>query len=97
MAEMLTDERLAEIKGCHKRSTPGDWKPTCRDSSGGMDSAEMSGLGWEVDGPPEPLLRGQFRRGEDAIFIANAHQDIPDLLDHIAALSRAQEATDAND
>ena len=48
---------------------------------GTMD--EMSGLGWEIDGPPEPMLRGQFAKAADAHLIAAS----PEML---AALERVK-------
>ena len=56
--------------------TPGPWMayPRNVDNDGTQD--ELCGLGWEIDGPPEPQLRGQFSRAADAYLIAAA----PELL-----------------
>ncbi len=62
--------------------TPGPWTVhhRCVDKSPYDD--ESCGLGLEVDGPPEPQLRGRFARAADAHLIAAA----PELL---AALEQA--------
>ena len=56
--------------------TPGPWtvRHRCVDKSPYDD--ESCGLGLEVDGPPEPQLRGRFARAADAHLIAAA----PELL-----------------
>ena len=68
------------------KHTPGPWKAVPRDvdadKPGNMDIGESSGLGWDIEGPPEPQLRGQFAKGSDAQLIAAA----PDML---AALNTA--------
>ena len=62
------------------KHTPGPWKAVPRDvdadKPGNMDIGESSGLGWDIEGPPEPQLRGQFAKGSDAQLIAAA----PELL-----------------
>ena len=62
--------------------TPGPWtvRHRCVDKSPYDD--ESCGLGLEVDGPPEPQLRGRFARAVDAHLVAAA----PELL---AALEQA--------
>lgn len=67
---------MAEFKG-----TPGPWQACHRhcDATGSED--EMSGLGWDVDGPPAPMLRGMFSLAADAKLIAAA----PDLLAALTA------------
>ena len=57
--------------------TPGPWTASARHSSNDGTQDEMSGLGWEIEGPPEPMLRGQFAKAADAYLIAAA----PDLLE----------------
>ena len=59
--------------------TPGPWIARSRHNY--PDRDECCGLGWEIEGPPEPQLRGQFAKAADAYLIAAA----PDLL---AALER---------
>ena len=67
-------------------ATEGPWVESGRDVdhdrfvSEGKNPGSVCGLGCEVDGPPEPMLRGQFHRHADAAFIAHARQDIPALL-----------------
>ena len=76
MAEFTKNDLKAGQDVCEK-ATPEPWEARCRDSSHKLDSARWSGLGWEIDGPPEPMLRGQFERGEDAIFVAHARTYYP--------------------
>ena len=60
--------------------TPGPWKAYALDvgNDGTKDSWDLgAGLGWDIDGPPEPQLRGQFAKAADAYLIAAA----PDLLE----------------
>ena len=62
------------------KHTPGPWNAVPRDvdadKPGNMDIGESSGLGWDIEGPPEPQLRGQFAKGSDAQLIEAA----PDML-----------------
>ena len=55
--------------------SPGPWKAVHRHVHGGPHDDEMAGLGWDIGGPPEPMLRGQFARAADARLMAAA----PDL------------------
>lgn len=83
------NERLEQIQKRVEEATPGPWKPYCRhvDNLGNDPSfPESGGLGWEVEGPPEPQLRGQFSSGWDAHFIAHARDDIPYLLGQLAGV-----------
>ena len=90
---MISDERLAAIEVRVSSATPGPWTATCRDMD--QQSGRHSGLGWEIEGPPEPILRGQFALAEDAQFIAHAREDIPALLAEVdrlrAYIVKAQE------
>ena len=65
--------------------TPGPWRAKHRHSAAGPHDDELSGLGWEILGPEEPLLRGQFAKSADAHLIAAA----PELR---AALEAAESA-----
>ena len=62
--------------------TPGPWTASARHYSNDGTQDEMSGLGWEIEGPPEPSLRGQFAKAADAYLIAAA----PDLLEALEHL-----------
>ena len=64
--------------------TPGPWMayPRNVDNDGTQD--ELCGSGWEIDGPPEPQLRGQFSRAADAYLIAAA----PELLEACIAVEQ---------
>ena len=57
--------------------TPGPWKAVPRSSDNDGTHDERGGLGWDIEGPPEPTLRGQFSLAADAYLTAAA----PDLLD----------------
>jgi predicted metal-dependent phosphoesterase TrpH len=76
----LSRERLAAIRERLAAATPGPWEASHRHVHGTASDDEMAGLGWEIVGPPEPMNRGQFRRAADAALIANAPQDLADLL-----------------
>jgi len=73
-------------------ATPGPWHSRQRHVDAKPGDDEFGGLGCEVDGPPEPLLRGQFSRGADGQFIAAARSDVPRLC---TALLEAVEALGA--
>lgn len=72
------------VGGAVVSHTPGPWKVYHRHERAGPHSDEMAGLGWELEGPPEAMLRGQFAKAADAHLIAAA----PDLL---AALEAAHD------
>ena len=67
--------------------TPGPWKAVPRhvDNDGTQD--EMGGMGWDIEGPPEPMIRGQFAKAADAYLGAAA----PDLLAALQSLYAACE------
>jgi hypothetical protein len=44
----------------------------------------MGGLGWEIEGPPDATLRGQFARAADAHLIAAA----PEMYEALVELGR---------
>ena len=92
MTTPLSDERIAEMRTREQAATPGPWYPRHRATDCTPDDDERSGLGLEVDGPPEAMLRGQFARAADAAFIAAARADVPDLLAEVERLRAALEA-----
>ena len=57
------------------KHTPGPWRALHRHSCG-KATDEIGGLGWDIFGPPEPMLRGQFAKAADAHLVAAA----PELL-----------------
>lgn len=70
-------------------ATPGPWKAYHRDGSySPADDESNAGLGLEVDGPPDAVLRGTYRRSADAQFIAHAREDIPALLARVRELEQ---------
>ena len=54
------------------KETPKPWVAVPR--HGNHDKDEMSGLGWDIEGPPEPMLRGQFALAADARKVAAAQE-----------------------
>ena len=62
--------------------TPGPWTARPRDAFYDGSQDEVSGLGWDVDGPPKPMLRGQFSRAADARLVASA----PDMYQALLAV-----------
>lgn len=90
-----TTKWLDEVEARCEAATPAPWEACPRHVHNTGDQDEMSGLGWEVDGPPEPMLRGQFSKAGDAIFIAHARTDVPELIDWarraVAAEARVKE------
>lgn len=78
--------KLAEIKEFLAATTPEPWVAVARhcDNDGTQD--EMDGLGWDVEGPPEPM-RGQFSRCADAQFMAHSKEFVRLLLAVVEAES----------
>ena len=62
--------------------TPGPWTVHHRHVDKSPNDDESCGLGLEVDGPPEPQLRGRFARAADAHLVAAA----PELLAALEAV-----------
>ena len=60
--------------------TPVPW--AARPRHGYPDRDEYCGLGWEIDGPPEAQLRGQFAKAADAYKAAAA----PEMLDALESV-----------
>ena len=83
MSKMLTPEELEAIHRRHEKSTPGEWRKHRRSTI----THEHGLFYW--------TLSTTSNESHNAEFIAHAHQDIPAMLDHIAALEwKAQEAAD---
>ncbi len=71
--------KLAEIKALLAAITPELWVAVARHSGNDGTQDEMSGLGWDIEGPPEPM-RGQFSRCADAQFAAHSPEYVALLL-----------------
>ena len=75
---MVSDERIAEIKRRCEWATSAPWSVV---TDGTESSVEATGLGRFVT----HLNSNMHRYRDDAEFIAHARQDVPDLLDALAA------------
>jgi len=76
----LTQEQIEEIRKRAEDATPGPWKV-------GVDGYVCNAGFYVTDTIVEDITSNIFEK-EDAEFIANARQDIPALLAHIAELER---------
>jgi hypothetical protein len=85
----MNEQRLAEIEARANAATPPPWLAVPRDSTLPPEHEGLSGLGWDIEGPPEPQLRGQFARGADARFIAESRVDVPALIAEVRRLRAA--------
>ena len=78
-----TTAKLTELV---EAATPGPWTVRHQDVDGDAYTDEMgTGLGLEIDGPPEPMLRGQFAKSADARLAAAA----PALARLVVSLAEA--------
>ena len=82
----MTEEQLRQIEERAAKATAEAWTVYPRSIGNKEDGEEQSGLGFDITGPPEPQLRGQFSRGADASFIAHARTDIPALIAEVRRL-----------
>lgn len=82
----MTEQELAAIEARATAATPGPWTASHRHVHGTPDNDEQSGLGLEIEGPPQASGRGQFARGADATFIAAAREDVPALVAEVRRL-----------
>ncbi len=71
--------KLAEIKALLAAITQEPWVAVARHSGNDGTQDEMSGLGWDIVGPPQPM-RGQFSRCADAQFVAHSPEYVALLL-----------------
>ena len=80
MNEALSEERLAQIEQRCNQSTPGPWESYVegRDHHGGSDFIMTAGEDIYLTGATVP----------DRDFIANARQDIPNLVNEIRRLRK---------
>jgi len=81
---MLTDERLAEIKERTSKATPGNWA-----RYSGPDSWQDSPtIGSDSNTEPIATFSDYCMPLQANVeFVIHAHQDIPELLSHIKALT----------
>lgn len=89
----MTEERLAQLEALCRQATPGPWKARHRhvgNPSNDFAWDESAGLGWEIEELDRPM-RGQFVRGADAHFIAEARTALPEALAEVRRL-RGQQA-----
>lgn len=76
--------------------TPGPWVVSHRCSGAGWHDDETFGLGWELEGPPEPMLRGMFAKAADAHLIASAPNLYAALEDELKMRTSAIKAIEAH-
>ena len=67
-----------------KEQTPGPWIARARHRHNDGTQDELDGVGWDIEGPPIPWLRGQFARAADARLIAAA----PDMRKALEGVMR---------
>ncbi|WP_253724031.1 hypothetical protein [Bacillus velezensis] len=83
MNEKLTKDQLEEIRQRTEAATEGPWRIGKQSPNGLNNIGTIGGL-----------LTAQTTNEDDAKYIANARQDIPALLDHIAEVEQElREAT----
>ncbi|MED3231573.1 hypothetical protein [Bacillus velezensis] len=76
MSGKLTKDQLEVIRQRSEKATEGPWRIGKQSPNGLNNIGTIGGL-----------LTAQIKNEDDANFIANAHQDIPKLLDHITFLN----------
>lgn len=60
------------------------WKAAHRAVNAEPTSDEIDGLGWDIEGVEQPMLRGMFAKAEDA-YLAAAAPDMLAALEGVAA------------
>ncbi len=85
---------MSDVKQLLAEATPLPWRLSGRDVHWERDPSisERSGLGYEIDGPPEASLRGQFEKYADAALIVAAVNRLPDYEAAVDALERVVNA-----
>lgn len=81
---------MSDLRQLAEQATPGPWRAYHRDignpSNDPSKDDSSCGLGWELEGPPEPMLRGRFASGYDACLIASMSPErVLAMLDVIRA------------
>lgn len=79
--------KLAEIKELLAAVTPEPWVAVARHGDNDGTQDEMSGLGWDIEGPPQPM-RGQFSRCADAKFAAHSPEYVALLVAVVEAVRK---------
>jgi hypothetical protein len=96
----MTDTRMNEIRARHDAATPGPWG-TSRDLGGNYTVKHGTYVtpedGFGSDGDVAVLLGDEEAAYANGSFIARAREDIPYLLDRIAALEATAPETEAVD
>ncbi|ATN94393.1 hypothetical protein BSP21_046 [Bacillus phage BSP21] len=85
MTEKLTKDRLEEIRKRSEKAKEGPWK-FCGNKWGDLVVYSPTVRGGRNNGGEIAEIEFTTTQLEDADFIANARQDIPALLNHIAEL-----------
>jgi hypothetical protein len=88
------EERVKRLNQLKARATPGPWRVSHRAYGCDENDDESAGLGLEIEGPPEPGLRGQFARSADAQLVAfvrnnDIERDLEQLIAEVRRLTRS--------
>lgn len=86
MTNRLTDADLDRLEALCAEATPAPWMAHARHVHNDGNQDEMDGLGWDLDGPPKPLLRGQFAKAADAKLAAESRTALPALVAEVRRL-----------
>lgn len=91
IAQARQEKEEAEIaSGVRYRPTPPPWTAEHRHVHGTEKDDSIGGLGWEVKGPPDAPMRGQFARAADAHFAAACW----DMFNGLSEIAEAPPGTD---
>lgn len=74
----MDKKRLEEIRDRYKRTTPGEW----------WNESGVVHCSIQLNSYPHICSIRSDLEEEDAEFIGNSHQDIPDLLDYVEKLEK---------
>ena len=74
------------------KRTPEPWRARPRNVNNDGTQDAMAGLGWDIEGPPEPALRGQFQLAGDAYMAAAS----PRMYKALEAVDKAYQGLRVN-
>src|SRR5688572_22444742 len=86
MTTPQTPQQIASrVLELDEKATPGPWKASHRHVQCTEDDDAQSGLGLEIEGPPDDVNRGQFEKSADAKLIAYYRAAAPELAREVLA------------